>query len=165
MKATNLRVAIVAAVATVAAFVSSMVLWPAPPNFTPPPSLLPYFLGLGIIESLAFGVGVAFLIFGLPLVRRTGVGPLAAWGGYIGIAWSLVNWWAHDGFHRVTGLNLSGLVRIEYGFHVTLIVGAILTAFFFLSVARSATRDNAKVGAEQRPQGGLAPSASSGSRP
>jgi hypothetical protein len=124
MKATNLKVAIVAVVATVAAFGSSMVLWPAPPNFTPPPSLLPFFVGLGIIESLAFGLGVAFLIFGLPLVRQTGVGPLAAWGGYLGIAWSLVNWWAHDGFHRVTGLNLNGLVRIEYGFHFTLIMGA-----------------------------------------
>ena len=136
----NLKVTAVVIVATAAAFASSVVLWPPPPFFTPPPSLLPFFMGLGIVESVAFGLGVAFLIFGWRLVRQTGVGPFAAWGGYMGIAWSLVNWWAHDGFHRVTGLNFGGLVRIEYGFHVTLILGGILTAYFFLSVSRVATR-------------------------
>jgi hypothetical protein len=135
----NLRVTAVAIVATVAAFASSMELWPPPASFAPPASLLPFFLGLGVAESLAFGLGVAFLVFGWRLVRRTGVGPLTAWGGYLGIGWSLVNWWAHDGFHRVTGLNFSGLVRIEYAFHLTLILGGVLTANFFLSVARTAS--------------------------
>jgi hypothetical protein len=131
------KVAAVIVIASAAAFASSMVLWPPSASFAPPPSLLPFFIGLGIAESLAFGAGVAFLVFGLPLVRRTGVSTFAAWGGYLGITWSLVNWWAHDGFHRVTGLNFEGLIRIEYGFHVTLIVGAVLAAYFFLSVAAS----------------------------
>jgi hypothetical protein len=136
----RLKIAAVVVVASAAAFASSMVLWPAPPFFTPPSSLMPFFIGLGIAESLAFGCGVAFLIFGWRLVRETGVGSFAAWGGYLGISWSLVNWWAHDGFHRVAGLNFQSLIRIEYGFHVTLIVGGILAAYFFLSVARAASR-------------------------
>ena len=74
--------------------------------------------------------------------------PHPAWGGHLGIAWSLVNWWAHDGFHRVTGLNYEGLIRIEYGFHVTLIVGGILAAYFFLSVARIASRATDRVHAK-----------------
>jgi hypothetical protein len=147
----RLKVAAVIVVASAAAFASSMVLWPAPPFFTPPSSLMPFFVGLGIAESLAFGAGVAFLIFGWPLVRATGVGSYAAWGGYLGIAWSLVNWWAHDGFHRVTGLNFEGLLRIEYGFHVTLIAGGVLAAYFFVSVARAASRAADRM-AEDRPR-------------
>jgi hypothetical protein len=154
---TKLKVAAVVVVASAAAFASSMVLWPPPAFFTPPPSLLPFFIGLGIIESVAFGLGIAFLIFGWPLVRETGVGPFAAWGGYLGSSWSLVNWWAHDGFHRVTGLSFGGLVRIEYGFHVTLILGAVLTAYFFLSVARVAGHSAARSRAAQLPRAVLAP--------
>jgi hypothetical protein len=144
----NLRVAAVVVVVSAAAFASSMALWPPTPGFAPPPSLMPFFVGLGVAESLAFGLGVAFLIFGWRLVRETGVGSFAAWGGYLGIAWSLVNWWSHDGFHRVTGLNYEGLIRIEYGFHVTLIVGGILAAYFFLSVARIASRATDRVPAK-----------------
>ena len=124
---------------TVFAFVSSQLLWPPPAGFNPPASLLPFFVVLGVAEALAFGAGVAFLIFGFPLIARTGVGSLAAWGGYLGIAWSLVNWWAHDGFHRVNGLHFAGLLWIEYSFHVTLILGGLFTVYFFLSVARSAS--------------------------
>ena len=129
----------VVVVGTVFAFVSSQLLWPPPPGFNPSASLLPFFVVLGVVEALAFGAGVAFLIFGFPLIARTGVGSLAAWGGYLGIAWSLVNWWAHDGFHRVNGLHLAGLLWIEYSFHVTLILGGLFSVYFFLSVARSAS--------------------------
>jgi hypothetical protein len=37
-------------------------------------------------------------------------------------------------------LSFDGLIRIEYGFHVTLIVGGALAAYFFLSVARATSR-------------------------
>jgi hypothetical protein len=133
----------VVVIGTVLAFGSSQLLWPAPPGFTPPVSLLPFFVVLGLVESLAFGAGVAFLIFGFPLIARTGVNASAAWGGYLGIAWSLVNWWAHDGFHRVNGLRFTGLLGIEYGFHVTLILGGLLSVYFFLSVARSVAGNRA----------------------
>lgn len=135
----RLGVAAVVIVGTVLGFVSSQLLWPPPPGFSPPASLLPFFVILGLAESLALGAGVAFLIFGFAFIARTGVGSLAAWGGYIGIAWSLVNWWAHDGFHRVNGLAFAGLLWIEYGFHVTLIISGLLSAYFFLSVARMAS--------------------------
>jgi hypothetical protein len=136
---TRLKVAGVVIAGTALGFISSQLLWPPPAGFTPPASLLPFFVILGLAESLALGAGVAFLIFGFPLIARTGVGPLAAWGGYLGIAWSLLNWWAHDGFHRVNGLAFAGLLRIEYGFHVTLIIGGLLSAYFFLSVAQRAS--------------------------
>src|ERR1700716_2719827 len=107
----NLRVAAVVVVVSAAAFASSMALWPPTPGFAPPPSLMPFFVGLGVAESLAFGLGVAFLIFGWRLVRETGVGSFAAWGGYLGMAWSLVNWGCDDGFHRGTGVEIRGLSR------------------------------------------------------
>ena len=136
MSARSKVIAVVVA-GTVLAFGSSQLLWPAPPGFTPPASLLPFFVVLGLVESLAFGAGIAFLVFGFPLIARTGVSSSAAWGGYLGIAWSLVNWWAHDGFHRVNGLKFGGLLWIEYGFHVTLILGGLLAVYFFISVARA----------------------------
>lgn len=136
----KLKVIGVTAVAAALAFASSRVLWPPPPGFVPPENLLPYFVILGLVESLSFGAGVAFLIFGFALIARTGVSRPAAWGGYLGIAWFLVNWWAHDGFHRVNGLGFAGLLWIEYSFHVTLIVGGLLSVYFFLSVARAASR-------------------------
>ena len=134
---TRSRIIAVVVAGTVLAFGSSQLLWPAPPGFTPPAGLLPFFVVLGLVESLAFGAGVAFLIFGFRLIARTGVNASAAWGGYLGIAWSLVNWWAHDGFHRVNGLRFAGLLWIEYGFHITLILGGLLSVYFFLSVARA----------------------------
>ena len=47
-----------------------------------------------------------------------------------------MNWWPHDNFHRANGFNLPGLIRIEYGFHVTLYLAGIVVAWFFISVLR-----------------------------
>jgi hypothetical protein len=93
---------------------------------------------LGAADSLAFGVGVAFLIFGFPLLARLGgTGPLT-WASYLGIGWSLVSWWPHVNMHRVNGASFEGLVTIDLIFHLTLIVAAMILAAFFLRVIRSA---------------------------
>ena len=55
------------------------------------------------------------------------------------IADKLVNWWAHDSLHLHNGMDLSGLLRIEYAFHMTLIAAGLTLAWFFLSVARTPT--------------------------
>jgi hypothetical protein len=42
-----------------------------------------------------------------------------------------VNWWPHGNLHRIVGFRWEDLIKIEYGFHVTLVVaGAIVTLFF-----------------------------------
>jgi len=96
------------------------------------------FIILGAIQSLVFGLGVAFLIFGFPLVNairpaNRGLGLVT----YLAIAWSLVSWWPHSNFHQTLSAdNIGGLLSIEYGFHATLIIGGLVVAYFFLSKMR-----------------------------
>jgi hypothetical protein len=40
----------------------------------------------------------------------------------------------------VVGENLQGLLYIEYGFHVTVIIGAIVLAYGFLSLLREQSK-------------------------
>ncbi|MCP2328953.1 hypothetical protein HDA40_007460 [Hamadaea flava] len=124
----------VAVVATVAAFLLGRVLWPDPPgSMTPPGSLLPAFLLLSAIESVAFGLGIAFLVFGPTLLRRLGGGSRLTWAAYGAIAFMLLSWWPHDNMHRVLSHHdFGGLARIEYLFHLPLMVAAAITATFFL---------------------------------
>ena len=90
---------------------------------------------LGAIQSLVFGLGVAFLIFGFPLVNAT---PLAnrglALATYLAIAWSLISWWPHISLHQTSAArSISSLLAVEYGFHATLIIGGLIVAYYFVT--------------------------------
>lgn len=112
---------------------------PAPGTPAPVGAQLPLFIGLAILSALTFGAGVSFLAFGLPLVRRaTAVANVPAWPVYLAIGWSLVSWWPHNNLHQANGDNLSGLLAIEYGFHVSLYVTGLIVAWFFLATLRQA---------------------------
>jgi hypothetical protein len=133
----------VAVTVTVAvlAFSLTFVIWPIPPGITlPPPGLVPYFAFVIACECLSFGFGVAFLIFGFPLVERFGGSRFTTWGGYLGIAWFALNWWPHESFHRTTAnTNFTRMIWIQFGFHLSLIVAAALVARFFAEAARGRT--------------------------
>lgn len=96
------------------------------------------FMLLTAIQSLAFGLGSAFLLFGRRAVRSF----LPAEGGlslavYLAIAWSLLSWWPHSNLHQTHNPeDFSGLLAIEYGFHVTLIFGGAIIAYFILTKSR-----------------------------
>ena len=114
----------------------SQILWPSPAavdmSAAPTSLQLGLLIVLSLCEGLAFGLGVAFLLFGLPLVRRvTGEAPLLTWATYASIAWWLVSWWSHDNFHRVNG-DLGGLIMIEYGYHITLMLASAIVALAFV---------------------------------
>ena len=47
------------------------------------------------------------------------------------------NWWMHDNLHVHTGLNIPGLLAIEYGFHVTLGVAGLVLAYLFVDAVTS----------------------------
>jgi len=110
-----------------------------PPVGSPVPTSaqLPLFILLNIAEGLAFGFGVSFLIFGYPMVRA--ISPASTGltrAAHISIAWLLANWWPHDSLHMHNGLNLGGLLGIEYGFHITLMIAGVIVAYFFLTLLR-----------------------------
>jgi hypothetical protein len=136
------KVTVVTVIVGVAAMALGPILWPiAEGGAQPTAGQLFFFIVLEAIQFLAFGLGVSFLVFGLPTVR--GVSPnsqLMAWAMYQSIGWLLVSWWPHSHLHQVVGENLQGLLYIEYGFHVTVIIGAIVLAYGFLSLLREQSK-------------------------
>ena len=119
------------------AFLLGPVIWP-PVAGGPEPSSgqLPFFVVLFAIQALAFGLGISFLAFGVPLVRNAASGSgLRAWAMYLSIGWLLVSWWPHANLHIHTG-SLQRLLYIEYGFHMTLILSGLVLAYSFLSLLR-----------------------------
>jgi len=96
------------------------------------------FMILGAIQSLVFGLGIAFLIFGFSLTGARMPANLGwARAAHFAIAWSLFSWWPHSNFHQtLVPDNISGLLAIEYGFHVTLILAGLIVAYFFVTTMR-----------------------------
>jgi hypothetical protein len=114
--------------------------WRPDPSIPAPVGIqLPLFILLDLAESIALGLGASFLIFGRSVIHESaGVSESLAMGTRYAIAWILMNWWAHDSLHMHIGMNLGGLLWIEYFFHFTLIICGIVVARFFLAVERGA---------------------------
>lgn len=103
----------------------------------PTDAQLPLFILLNVAEALAFGFGISFVIFGYPLMQT--ILPASkglTLGANLSVAWLLLNWWPHDSLHVANGMNLNGLLVIEYGFHITLIIAGVILAYFFLRLVR-----------------------------
>jgi hypothetical protein len=124
------------------------VIWPpVAMGMGPTPNQLPFFVFESFFEALALGLGVSFLVFGLPIVR--GVAPnlkRRAWLMYLSIGWGLVSWWPHGNLHMSNGDDMQRLLYIEYGFHVTLIIVGCVLAYCFLSLMRESRRGRTFVG-------------------
>ena len=112
--------------------------WGTPMNLSPTGAQMALLLLLTAIQALAFGLGAAFLIFGFALVKaQLPSHPDLGRATYLAIAWSLLSWWPHSSFHQTLSMgNVGGLIAIEYGFHVTLILGGLIVACFFVTKAR-----------------------------
>ena len=129
-----LKVLLITLVVGMPAFLLGPVLWPPSPD-TPEVTAgqLLFFMILFVIEALLFGLGVAFILFGLPLVRQGARGSKPwTWAAFISIAWLLVSWWPHDNLHVHAGNDIQLILLIEYGFHFTLIIAALMLASFFV---------------------------------
>ena len=103
----------------------------------PTDAQLPLFILLNVAEALAFGFGISFLIFGYPLMQT--ILPASkglTLAAHLSIAWLLFSWWPHDSLHVANGLNLSGLLVIEYVFHVTLMITGAILVYFFVALVR-----------------------------
>ena len=107
----------------------------------PTSTQLPFYMLLAVLEGVALGLGVSFLVWGRPAMRRLA-------GGRTGLAtamslsafWVLANWWVHDNLHQVNGFDFAGLLVIEYAFHVTLIVAGAILCYGLATNALAAPR-------------------------
>jgi hypothetical protein len=92
-----------------------------------------FLIGVSVFDGLAFGLGVAFLVFGYPLVQRlTDGSKTLAIAAQLSIVWFLVSWWPHSNLHRTIGADYNSLIAIEYGFHITLMIGGAIVAYAFV---------------------------------
>ena len=132
------KVLIVTVLIAAPAMMLGPVIWP-PAEGGPAPTgaQLPFFIFLALMESLLLGLGISFLLFGLPVVRRVSSDSRArAWAMYLCIGWLMVSWWPHDNLHIHIGENMQGLLYLLYGFHFTLIIAALALAYCFVSLLR-----------------------------
>ena len=144
---TWIKVSIVTAVVGVPAFLLGPALFPpAAGGPAPTAGQLPYFLFLAVGDALLLGLGISFLLFGFPVMRK--VSPdskLRAWTMYLSIGYLMVSWWPHLNLHAHNGLNLQGLLYIDYFFHLPLEIAGVALALCFISLMRSRT-DEAPAG-------------------
>ncbi len=125
---------LVALPVAVAALLLGRVIWPDMPGMAGPTTQqIPFFIFISALEAISFGLGVAWLLFGLPQARAyAGADARLRLAAFYSITWLLVSWWPHDNMHRVNGMDdFAGLLRIEFIFHFTLIVAGFILATFF----------------------------------
>ena len=131
------RMSLLTLVVGAVAFVSGPKLWPMAPSVPdPPPNLLPFYIVLAAIEALAFGFAVAFAIFGWPAIRRLPLG--ASWLNkslFVTLCWFMGNWWMHDNLHMHIALDMSRLLYIEYGFHMSMLACVLILTVGFMRLA------------------------------
>ena len=89
------KVVLIAGVLGIVTMVLGLILWPVAEGSAQPTSgQLVFFIALEAIQCLALGLGVSFLLFGSPLVRRVSPNSrLIAWAMYLSIGWLLASWW------------------------------------------------------------------------
>ena len=129
-------VALVTVAVGLPAFLLSRTIWPDTPNsIVIPADLVPFFALPALLEALAFGGGVAFL-----LAARRGVWQARsklAIAAYLSTAWLLMAAWPHGNLHRSLGFDLASIARIEWAIHLTALLAAIVDALFVASVLRA----------------------------
>jgi hypothetical protein len=148
------KVALVTALFAIPAMALGRVFWPpAPGSPEPTAGQLPFFLFIAAAEALTFGLGISFLLFGFaPLRRALGGSAWRTWATYLAIAWFLVSWWPHDNMHIHNGDDLQGLLYIEYGFHLTLMLGGLILAYSLLTMLRSGDAGSGAAGMTAAPR-------------
>lgn len=107
-------------------------IWPPADGPEPEGANLALLMAIGFVEAAAFGLGAVLLAFGLKHVQDLTMtrGPYAT-AIWLSIAWMLMNWVPHTSLHMnhgniLTPADFTGLVAIEYGFHLTLIIAGTL---------------------------------------
>jgi hypothetical protein len=134
-----MKVAIVTAIVAVPAFVSGPILFPpADTGVEPTAGQMPFFLFLAVGDAVLLGLGVSFVLFGLSVIRK--VSPdskLRAWAMYLSIGYLMISWWPHLNMHAHNGMDLHGLLIIDFLFHLPLEVAGVVLALSFISLFRS----------------------------
>ena len=133
---TWMKVAIITTLVAVPAFVLGSILFPpAEIGVEPTAGQMPFFLFLAAGDAILLGLGVSFV---LSVLRK--VSPdsrLRAWAMYLSISYLMISWWPHLNMHAHNGMDLQGLLFIDFFFHLPLEVAGVVLALSFISLFRS----------------------------
>jgi len=122
------------------AFFLGPIIWSPSPDIQLTQTQMPFMIVLSAVEALAFGFGVAFILYGRRLVKHlAGSAGKAAGAMHGSLSWILVSWWPHDNMHIHNALNINGLIVIEYLFHFTLMVAGLVITYSFFAFFKPAT--------------------------
>jgi len=136
---TRTKVAIITVPVAVVAFLLNPILFPpAQVGAGPTSAQLPFLIFLGVGDAVLLGLGISFLIFGYPLLRKVSPDSRArAWAMYLSIGYLMVSWWPHLGMHASNGTDIGGLLVIDFVFHLPLEVAGAVLAYCAYSLFRS----------------------------
>ncbi len=140
---TRTKFALITVAAGVPAFLLTPILFPPNTNIAPPAAeLIPSFIFLSAVESLFFGIGIAFLALGLPLMRRVArISGVSPWPPFLAIGYLTASWWPHLGMYAVAGMDFDKLILVDLGFHLTYILAAGAVAHFYFRTLQTAVRE------------------------
>lgn len=129
-RTTKIGLAVVIAISTLVIFFAQSMVFP--PMGMPPMSWLPAFLFLSFWDALAFGVGIALLLYlGMSYSRwpREIRGSLLVLF-FIALWFTVLNW-VHDGLHNTGAMppNWMLLAVTEYLFHVPWLIFGLALVF------------------------------------
>lgn len=94
-------------------------------------------LGVTFMESVGMGLAVAFLALGWSYTKRTFAGrPRLAALVHVSVVWILGNFWLHDNLHMVNGVNIDGIIAIDYAFHSAIMLASIVAIYGIIELAR-----------------------------
>lgn len=144
-----MMVAGITLVVAAAAMATGPILFPFPTDGPQPTATqLPLFIFLGITDAVLLGLGISFLIFGLPILKQVSPDSKArAWAMYVSIGYLMVSWWPHLGLHGSLGSNLDGILVVDFVFHLPLEVAGVVLAGCFLSLIRTRVPATSKAAA------------------
>lgn len=87
-------------------------LWEPATDMSPGPARTAL-IAEGMVENVAFGIGIAVLCLGLPLFTNVIPDRRRAIVAWLATVWLLVLWMPHGNLHRYVGMDTVGLVPIE----------------------------------------------------
>jgi hypothetical protein len=135
---TRWSVALVTLAAGVPAFLLGRVIWPdTPTSVVVPPDLVPFFVLPSLLEALAFGAGVAFLVSGWRAVPHAAGPRRLAVATYVSTAWLLMAWWPHGNLHSSLGFDVANIAKIEWAIHLTVLLAAAVDAVYVARTLRA----------------------------
>ena len=123
------------------AFALGRVIWPDADGMPMPSTAqLGFFAFLALVQGLLFGFGIAFaILFGPRLKKVSAQYKNYAKAAFVSLVWLMVSWWPHDNLHRHNGMNIQGLLYVDYGFHLTVILATVVLIAGFVKIVQDST--------------------------